>query len=79
MKASGVVRMGQTRRGSSEFAVEVGRQLGNLRTVAAADYTGSDTRWGIAGKVAGNLLEAAVRKDRMAEMASRWVVGRVAW
>lgn len=71
------MRMDQTRRGNLEFAVVVGRQLGNLRIVvvaAAADYTGSDTRWGIADKAAGSLLEAVVRKDRMAEMASQWVV-----
>ena len=49
-------RMDRIRRGNSGFAAEVGSHLGNLRIVAAADHTGSGTRLGIAGKVAGSLL-----------------------
>lgn len=70
--------MDQTRRGSSGFAAEVvGSHLDNLRiAAAAADHTGSDTHWGIAGKAAGCLLDV-VRKEEMAERASRLVEGQV--
>ena len=70
-------RKGRIRRGNLGPAAAVGSHLDMLR-IAAADHTGSDTRWGIAGRTAGSLL-AAVRKTRTIEKAIQLIVGQVAW